>query len=351
MRTPWQSFRLDLERAPIRLWAALGRLDAYGDALAALPAAPETVAALTREWRGRAARAAFGTAPVDPEVADAVAALYDSVDRRPDTALTPQTLCADNAALAEIAQAAGLAEPGKAGGGHLGDQLAGGKGTWTRLNQYCAWLNGPEFRPDPGEPAQATMLQALGAHLYLLRLAPFRHCAEATAQFAGYRLLRGSGLPAMTAHLPAAHFAATRDAYDGLIVEAADPGGATFDFIAYAVAGIGGGLRDQIAALGAAQRTGAWRSAIADAFAGRNRAGDRRRRLLVETLGDTDAPVRIGRLPYLAPRLAEAYAGKSAKTLSRDVKWLEERGLVRRTLDGVRARPDDCAAPPAARAA
>ena len=350
MRTPWQSFRLDLERAPIRLWAALGRLDAYGDTLAALPAAPETVAALARTWRSHAAAAAFGAAPIDPEVADAVAALYEAADRRPDAPLTPQTLCADNAALGEIAQAAGLAEPGDAGGGHLGDQLAGGKGTWTRLNQYCAWLNGPEFRPTPDEAIQTAMLQALGAHLYLLRLAPFRRCAEATAQFAGYRLLRAAGLPAMAAHLPAAHFGATRDAYTDLIVEAADPGGATFDFIAYAVAGIGGGLRDQIAALGAAQRAGAWRSAIADAFAGKTRTGDGRRRLLVETLSAADTPVRIGQLRYLSPRLAEAYAGKSAKTLSRDVKWLEAQGLVRRTLEGVRFEPD-CAAPLAARAA
>jgi hypothetical protein len=59
--------------------------------------------------------------------------------------------------------------------------------------------------------------------------------------------------------------------------------------------------------------------------------------MLAEALAREDAPVRIGRLRYLTPKLAEAYARKSAKTLSRDVKWLEAQGLAQRTLQGVRA--------------
>jgi DNA-binding HxlR family transcriptional regulator len=63
--------------------------------------------------------------------------------------------------------------------------------------------------------------------------------------------------------------------------------------------------------------------------------------MLVEALARETAPVRIGRLRYMTPKLAEAYAGKSVKTLSRDVKWLEAEGLVRRTLQGVRVLRDD----------
>ncbi len=79
---------------------------------------------------------------------------------------------------------------------------------------------------------------------------------------------------------------------------------------------------------------------VAQAFDGRTRAGDTRRRMLVEALGRNETPVRIGRLRYLTPKLAEAYARKSEKTLSRDVKWLEAEGLVQRTLHGVRALRD-----------
>ena len=355
MRTPWQSFRLDLERAPVRLWSALGRIEAYGETLASLPAAPGAAAALTRDWRDRAARAAFaaeageGAAVQEPEVAAVVAALYDDIDRRGQTgaaALTPQTLCSDNATLSEFARAAGLPGHGDAAAGEasLADQFAEGPGSWTRLNQLCTWLNGPEFDARAGEEMQTALLRALGAHLFLLRLSPFRHCNEATARLAGYRLLRQAGLPAMAAHLPAAHFAATPERYRELIAEAAESGGATFAFVAYAVDGVADGMRRQIAALGAAQQANAWRDTVAQAFDGRTRAGDGRRRMLVEALGHEDAPIRIGQLRYLTPKLAEAYAGKSEKTLSRDVKWLEAEGLVRRTLHGVRALRDDAAA-------
>ena len=353
MRTPWQSFRLDLERAPVRLWSALGRLEAFGETLAQLPAAPGTAAALAADWRNRAATGAFaaeaaecGVSAVDPEVAAVVAALYEQVDQNstsnaPEdrTSLTPQILCADNAALTEIAQAAGLFGSDHADAS-LADQFAEGPASWGKLNQYCSWLNGPEFTPQPDETVQTAALQALGAHMFLLRLSPFTHCNEATARLAGYRVLRAAGLPPMAAHLPAAHFAATNDAYRDLIDEAAETGGATFAFVAYAVNGIADGMRDQIAALGTAQQSNAWRDTIMESFDGRARAGDQRRRMLIEALSDGDAPVRIGQLRYLTPKLAEAYAGKSEKTLSRDVRWLEEQGLVRRTLQGVDALRD-----------
>jgi len=145
----------------------------------------------------------------------------------------------------------------------------------------------------------------------------------------------------MTAHLPAAHFAATGDRYAGLIGEASATGGATFAFIAYAAAGVGDGMQKQIAALGATHQANFWRDCIADLFDGRTRTGDLRRRMLIEALGREGAPVRIGRLRYLTPKLAEAYAGKSEKTLSRDVRWLEEEGLVQRTLQGVKALRDE----------
>ena len=117
-------------------------------------------------------------------------------------------------------------------------------------------------------------------------------------------------------------------------------GAATIDFVSYAVAGVIDGLRAQIAELRGLQADSAWRDLVRQAFDGRHRTSDRRRRLLLEDLTAAAAPVRIGRLRHLSPRLAEAYAGKSEKTLSRDVKWLEAAGLVQRTLQGVRPRTE-----------
>lgn len=90
MRTLWQSLRLDLERAPVRLWSALGMLEAYGATLALLPAAPGPAAPLTQDWRDRAASGtlaaeAAGQGALDPEVAAVVAAYYDEIDRRAES--------------------------------------------------------------------------------------------------------------------------------------------------------------------------------------------------------------------------------------------------------------------------
>jgi hypothetical protein len=73
-------------------------------------------------------------------------------------------------------------------------------------------------------------------------------------------------------------------------------------------------------------------------FRGRTGKADRRRRLLLDGLSSTDAPIRLGRLRRLTPSLAEAYAGRSEKTLSRDIIWLEQEGLLVRGLAGVRPR-------------
>ena len=345
MLAPWHSFRIDLGRAPVGLWSALGRLEAYGDVLGHLPEAEGE--ADRRARREAAARATFaaeaaaaGQAFADPDAASVVAALYDGVDRQAEAGqgpLSPQALCADNAALAEIARAAGLLGQGGSGGESLAGQLAGGPGSWSRLGQLCAWLNGPELAAGPGEDVQMAALRAIGAHLFLLRLAPFRQCGEATARLAGYRILRAAGWPPAAAHMPAMHFALTADRYAELIAEAAEPGGATFAFVRYAVDGIGQALRGAILARARARQAGAWRDAVARAFDGRTRPGDARRRMLAEALARADGPVRVGRLRYLSPPLAEAYARKSAKTLSRDVKWLEAEGLAQRTLHGVRA--------------
>ena len=359
MLTPWQSYRLDLQRAPQRFWTALGRIQAYAETLTRSPLGPAAMARLTREKHAEAARATVA-AEFGPDIlrhtggsdlAAAVGALYDEADRRPDAPLTAQTFCRDNDMAGDIAQAVALTQltlladhagPGKAGpaaiaAASLADQFASPR-SWSKLNQFCDWLNGHEFLPPPGEEFQNAFIRAMAAHLFLLLLRPFNHSAEISARLAGYRVLRAAGLPGIAAHLPAIHFAATADAYKELTEEAVEAGSATIAFSVYAADGMARGMRDLVGALGAAQEEGAWRDALAQAFDGRNRAGDRRRRLLIDDLAAQGGPVRIGALRYLSPRLAEAYAGKSEKTLSRDVKWLESRGLIERSLRGVRAR-------------
>ena len=48
-------------------------------------------------------------------------------------------------------------------------------------------------------------------------------------------------------------------------------------------------------------------------------------------------PVPIADMRHLSPRTAEAYADITDRTIRRDVQSLEEKGLIIRTPDGIRA--------------
>jgi DeoR/GlpR family transcriptional regulator of sugar metabolism len=45
-------------------------------------------------------------------------------------------------------------------------------------------------------------------------------------------------------------------------------------------------------------------------------------------------------LRYISPRIAEAYAGKTDRTIRRDVNALEKLGLIRRSYEGVEINRD-----------
>jgi hypothetical protein len=57
-------------------------------------------------------------------------------------------------------------------------------------------------------------------------------------------------------------------------------------------------------------------------------------------LSREDEPVPTSRVRHISPRIAEAYAGKTDKTVIRDINHLITMGLVERTRKGIRAKPE-----------
>jgi len=55
-------------------------------------------------------------------------------------------------------------------------------------------------------------------------------------------------------------------------------------------------------------------------------------------LSDVVDPIPLTELRHISPRGAELYAGRSDKTLRRDIDLLEEKGLIARAKEGVRAK-------------
>ena len=64
----------------------------------------------------------------------------------------------------------------------------------------------------------------------------------------------------------------------------------------------------------------------------------RRQRHLLLDLSLESGFVPAGKVADLTPRLAKAYVARTGRTLLRDLKELEQAGLIERTAEGVRAK-------------
>lgn len=115
-------------------------------------------------------------------------------------------------------------------------------------------------------------------------------------------------------------------------------GGDVLPFIEYALQGFVDGLEEQIETIKAQQLAVHWINHVHAQFRDRDTPADLRRRRLALDLSESRDEIPISRVRHISPRLAEAYVGKTERTLSRDLDYLEELGLVERAHQGVRAR-------------
>ena len=109
-------------------------------------------------------------------------------------------------------------------------------------------------------------------------------------------------------------------------------------FIRYALEGFIDGLEEQISLIKNQQLHVHWINFIHDSFRGKNSKTDLRHKQLVLDLSAEKEPVPPAKLRYVSPLLAEAYAGKTLKTIQRDVEKLVKIGLVEKTSQGIRAK-------------
>ena len=110
-------------------------------------------------------------------------------------------------------------------------------------------------------------------------------------------------------------------------------------FIVYAAQGLVDGLKEQCRYIDARQTAIAWRHFVFERFRRKRRSPAlERRRELVLALTAREQPAPKAELRRLSPAVAERYAGKTDKTLTRDVNWLVAEDLIERRADGYRAR-------------
>lgn len=206
------------------------------------------------------------------------------------------------------------------------------------VDRLCEWLAGDDFASKPRLELVYTIIKAVLAHVYLAWIHPFGDGNGRTARLVEFHLLLSAGMPSPAAHLLSNHYNETRAEYYRQLDFASKSGGDLLPFLRYAVRGLVDGLRKQLEFVWDQQWDLTWRNHVHDIFQQRTSDSDVRQRHLTLDIGKRAEWVPIAEITELTPRLAKAYAGKTSKTVQRDLTALAELGLIDRESKRVRAR-------------
>jgi Fic family protein len=206
------------------------------------------------------------------------------------------------------------------------------------LDRMCRWLNQPPYHGSQENRIALATLRAALAHLYIAWIHPFGDGNGRTARLIEFYILLSAGVPSPAAHLLSNHYNQTRSEYYRQLQAASESGGDPLPFAAYAAQGFVDGLRDQLREIRSQQWDVAWRNYVDEAFRDERTGAPMRQRDLVLDLSMSERWVAVADIPTLTPRLANSYAGKGAKTVTRDLNALIARGLIDKVGSRVRAR-------------
>ncbi len=204
------------------------------------------------------------------------------------------------------------------------------------LERLCEWLNGETFRAPQDQPELAApnaVLAAILAHLYLAWIHPFGDGNGRTARLLELWVLLKAGFPLPTTQLLSNHYNVTRSEYYRQLNQAGKTGD-VIPFLMYATRGFVDGLREQLDVIWRQQFADRWEQYVYQRFGEARTPSVRRRLRLVLDLSRYDEPVPRSQIRRLTPALAELYATKTDKTLTRDLNALREMELVRQTPAG-----------------
>jgi Fic family protein len=366
---PWITFELKTARFPVRLWLALGEARSKCDHLAGVPLNPDVAQKLHFVFlaKGVHATAAIegntlseqqvlarveGKASTVPQSQQYLAVEIDNVLNVANAIarevevdgpgpITPEIIQSYNRRILENLECEDHVAPGEYRKSTVGvnDYKAP---AWEDcpylVERLCDWLNSSDFKSDQEDEVIVNgIIRSIVAHIYIAWIHPFGDGNGRTARALEVRFLMEAGVPSSAGHLLSNHYNQTRAEYYRRLQEASRNGGDITNFIAYAVHGLKDQLRAQLVVVRAQQWSAAWQNYIYQRFGTDKTAADKRQILLLLALSETDNAVPVNRLRRLTPELAEMYAKKTAKTLTRDINRLVELGLAAREEKGIRA--------------
>ncbi len=207
------------------------------------------------------------------------------------------------------------------------------------VQAMCDWLNGVDFRRDGDDHAKGFLhafLKAAIAHVYIAWIHPFGDGNGRTARLVEFGILAAAGIPSVAAHLLSNHYNATRSNYYRQLDHASKSGGDLIPFLHYAAQGFVGELQQQLNDVHELIVRATWTNYVHSMFPGRTVTARRQRDLVLALPPDQFVP--RANISTMTPQLAEAYANKKSKTVTRDLNALDKLELIERGPKGIRAR-------------
>ena len=217
------------------------------------------------------------------------------------------------------------------------------------MEHLCTWLEQEPglsmFEQEQEDRIATAILHSIIAHLYIAWIHPFGDGNGRTARLVEFMLLARAGVPLTSAQILSNHYNLTRAEYYRQLdrsSRAREGQGDPIGFLLYGLQGFVDGLVKQCDEIDAIQLSIAWKHFVFDRFRQERRSPALNRRREI-ALALTDRPQRAAartELRRLDPTVAEFYAGKTDKTLTRDINWLLKENLIEKRHGGYRARVD-----------
>lgn len=367
---PWITFRLDLDHASWGFWNHIGEAHSKCRHLARTPLPPGIANEMEQVYLAKGARASAAIegnslneeqaeAAVEgrlevPEsqeylqqelenVIRALVGIEREVHQTGRFDISPAMLCELNEKVLEGLESEDHVVPGefRTDGIVVGSVYRGAppQDCEFLVQTMCDWLNGSDFHRDGGDHAKDflfAMLKAVVAHVYIAWIHPFGDGNGRTARLVEFGILAAAGVPSVAAHLLSNHYNATRSNYYRFLEHASRSGGDLNPFLAYAAEGFVDQLQQQLNSVHEWIVEASWTNYVHSLFMATTKTAKRQRDLVLALPSDEFVPRAA--LTTLTPRLAEAYATKKSKTVTRDLNALEEKKLIERGPKGVRAR-------------
>ena len=366
---PWISFEFDIAEFGLREWMTFGRAQADCVHLTGTPLLPKVADRLRRIYLSKGIQATVAieyNTLTEEEVADMLdgplglppsrryleqevrnvmdvqAAIRERVRTGGDLDLTPDVICAYNESVLRDVELDGDIRPGAIRTGGIG--LGRYKGPPAEdcsylVERLCRWLAEDLLEAGAAGPLAfpGALTRALLAHLYLAWIRPFGRGNGRTARLVEFHLLAASGMvPSPATQLFSLHYNRTRSRYYQVLdrssrIQPWSP----LEFIVYALDGFVDGLAEQLEWVELQHLSMVWERYVNEVMRRHDTTAGRRQRLLATSLSSS-RPTPRSEIRLLTPHLAAAYAGRTSKTVTRDLNRLVHLELLERTPEGVR---------------